>query len=373
MNIYLQMLYEKDENVKLYALNKIKGKKLDQSGCEILFSALKNSTEAVQMILIDLLNKHQYLKISEYAVNNIEKTTSPLVKATLVKSLGIGGNADNIPYIVKNLIAENSRIRANAVESISQIKGKNLTEFLLPMKDDSNHRVRLNILYALYDYAGEEFFPEIVKFASSDNKMDRAACAHTLSRIHTKRVFPVLISLLKDDESIVRKNTVKALSGEKNITYLKHFISTFLIEKNENVKKELILAMAETDSNKAVETLYKKVKEKEYNHKYPDFLKALAQLKSDMSLSILTNALESSNPENRSAAIEAIGEYKNKNIVEILLPFLKDKDEEVQLNAAKILWKFGIMNAYTSLKKIMDNGNAKVKKKAKCILTLMGL
>jgi HEAT repeat protein len=56
-----------------------------------------------------------------------------------------------------------------------------------------------------------------------------------------------------------------------------------------------------------------------------------------------------------------------------MLPYLNDRSEEVKLSAAKVLWKFGVMNAYSSLKKMLGSGSDSIKRKASIILALMGI
>ncbi|MFA5478556.1 MAG: HEAT repeat domain-containing protein [Candidatus Muiribacteriota bacterium] len=374
MNVYLKMLGENDDNIKLFALEKISASKMNEHTAAVLFSYINTVSPLVKVKIVTMLNDFKYIKMNEYSRKEIDSEKDPFVKATLVKSLGITGNTDNIPLIVKYLIDDNPRIRANAVEAVKCCGSRTVMELLIPMKDDVNHRVKMNIYLALYEAAGEDFFGDIVSFSKSDNYLLRASCAHALSKIHTKRVFPVLVSLLRDEEAVVRKNAVKAIGKEKNITYVKHFVEAFCRESDENVRNEIITAMLLTDVEKSVELLYRAVSELDNVEIKTNFIKALGVLKSDMGMSILTKYLKDGSDKIRCCAIDSLGAYGNKSIVEVLLPFLNDPSEDVQINAAKILWKFGIMNAYTSLKKmVLPDKNESIRKKARCVLALMGM
>lgn len=373
MLIYLNMLKEKDDNVKLYSIRKLNECVLDDECVDEIYNIMVDSKGFIKIKLIDLLNRLEYKKVCDYAIRNVFNEKDVKLRSVLVKSLGIGINGENSNMISKFLTDEDPRVRANAVEALLNNGIKNVNDFIEPMRTDINHRVRVNVYYALYEKSGEFYYKDLIRLSKSENKYERAAIAYILSKIESKKNFSILISLLRDEEAIVRKNAVKSLKADKNITYLKYFIDLFTKERDLSVKKELLEAMQVIDKEKSVRMLIDKIDENSSEKLISEINKAFGVLKSDKAMMFLNNNLKRSESVIRASAIEALGKYKDRSTVNVLLPFLNDNDENVKIVAAEVLWKFGITNAYTSLKKMMGNGNDKLRRKAKYILAMMGL
>jgi len=372
MNILVNMLKERDINVQLYAINKLAEKIQDDKVYKELYSLLESVPDKVKVKIITILNKANFCETVNFAKKNIENEQNPFVRSALVKSLSIDKSGTNLPLIVRCLIDDDNRVRANALEALGNLKGRNVVDLLLPMKDDSQHRVRLNVLHVLYKQYDEAIFQEFAMLSKDDDKLVRSATAFTLSKIPSRKSFPLLLNLIKDVEPMVRRNAVIALSSEKNITYLKYFVDLYMKEEDNTVKKVLVNAMMVNDTEKSVDRLFRAAEGLGDEGKWR-FCQALSIMKSDMSVSFLTKYLSSNNPKVRKECIEALGNYDQKDIIDLLLPYLNDPDEDVKLVAAKVLWKFGIMNAYTSLKKMVASRDENLKRKAKYVLSLMGL
>jgi|GEM_PF-6030371 len=372
MNIYVNMLKERDINVQLYAINKLSEERLDTPTLKELYEILENTPDKIKVRILTLLNRFNFEAAISYAKKNIEDEKNPFVRSALVKTLSIDRDGNNLPLIVRYLLDDDNRVRANAVEALGNLKGRNVVDLILPMKDDSQHRVRLNVLHILYRQHDEAVFQEFAKLSRHEDKLFRGATAYTLSRIPSRKSFPLLLNLIKDDEAMVRRNAVLALSVEKNITYLKYFVDLYMKEDDNSVKKALIKAMKVNDIEKSVERLFRAAENLGDDGKWR-FCQALSTMKSNMSVGFLTKYLPSGNPKVRKECIEALGNYEQKEIIDLLLPYLNDPDEDVKVVAAKVLWKFGIMNAYTSLKKMVTSRDDNLKRKAKYVLSLMGL
>ncbi len=367
------MLDENDENVKAYALKKLGEERLNDNVMKILLSKLNVNSDRTKVKMINILNQNGYMDTACYASKFIEREKDPYLISVMLKSLGIARSGEYVPNITAFLINSDDRVRANAVEALGMIRGGSIIDFIEPMKEDVSHRVKLNVLTILYEKRGEEAVKDFIRLSKHENKDIRAATAFSLHKVHSKKVFSVLISLLRDKEAIVRKNAVRSLMHDKNITYIKYFVEAFTREDDQSVMEEIIKALNSIDPEKAVQSLYKLVNYSMDEDFIVAFIRSLSILKCDMSVSILTKYLSHENSVIRENAVLSLGNYKDRKTVDVLLPYLHDRDADVKITAAKVLWKFGIMNAYTSLRKMLTVKDENIRKKAKYILALMGM
>ncbi|MCK9475013.1 MAG: HEAT repeat domain-containing protein [Candidatus Muirbacterium halophilum] len=373
MQMYVDMLNEQDDNVKLYALRKLVENGVGVDCIEFLEKNIVNFSDEVKSKVIDILNSNKSEFINKYALANIFSENSQEVICNLLISLTIEKSDESFRIIKSFLHNESNIIRAKAVEAMFESGFKNIIEHILPMTKDNDPLVRINAYYVLFEKSGEEFFDNIVEESKSKDENVRAYVALILSKLLCKRKFSVIQELLKDVSPIVRKNAVISMRKERNITYMKYFVDTFITEKNKEVLEEIVYSMKELDKDKSVLMLERVMVDNKSKTLLKNFLWALGKLRNEKALIILKKNLLDSDEEIRACSIDSLGEFNNRKLVDVMLPYLNDRSEEVKLSAAKVLWKFGVMNAYSSLKKMLGSGSDSIKRKASIILALMGI
>ena len=113
--------------------------------------------------------------------------------------------------VERQMLDENARVRANAIEALWTVKTAEATEMLQAALSDSSHRVVNNALIGLYLQGAPEAFGKIAELCQSQQVAVRRAMAWCLGFIADERGIPLLQTLSKDVAPVVRNRAIKSL------------------------------------------------------------------------------------------------------------------------------------------------------------------
>lgn len=122
-----------------------------------------------------------------------------------------GRTCQNPGWVHKRLGEDDSRVRANAVESLWGQDSDLVRAVLHEASRDRNHRVAVNALIGLHLNGVSGVTETLQEMALADDPMARAAAAFGMGRIPQDEFKPALEILLKDDNANVRGRALKAL------------------------------------------------------------------------------------------------------------------------------------------------------------------
>lgn len=185
----LKFIYGGDEKLKIYSIIACKKIK-DDNIKEALVKIIKESGEKDDK------------KILSAAINALSETISP----------------DLLPLIIKKgLQDEDARVRASAIEAISNLNMDKsvLIELLRPMLSENNARIIANACAALYKAGDDTIFEDINRLLKHKNKWVRASGCYVLGRIGGDNAFKLLLKYKTDGDSEVRINAARSILNFK--------------------------------------------------------------------------------------------------------------------------------------------------------------
>ena len=117
----------------------------------------------------------------------------------------------NRGQIERQMLDENARVRANAIEALWNLKTAEATEIFKAALSDSNHRVVGNALVGLHLQGSPEAFAKIAENCQSPHVAVRRAMAWCLGFIRDERGLALLQTLSKDAAPVVRNRALRSL------------------------------------------------------------------------------------------------------------------------------------------------------------------
>lgn len=193
------------------------------------------SPKASYLVKEALFSKERWLKINAIeACVNIKskelleevksiienKNTDIWVMATAVSAMGRLNEPDIIDILIPHLKNKDARVRANTIEALSSYKWEGLPEACLSLLKDRNDRVRVNAAIALWKSGHSEVFEELEKMSRDRSRWVRASAVFALGQIDDPEGIPILIRMLHDNEDMVYRNVLEALSWHGDLRSL---------------------------------------------------------------------------------------------------------------------------------------------------------
>ena len=169
-------------------------------------------------ILIDFLVKHK---------------PGENLRATIIQSLGKLKEEDSVLTISRYLDDPDPRVRANAVEALSQLgKPRDIVDFIKPCINDSNPRVRMNTAIILWQAGQRDESRRIINESiDSPDESIRVRTVYALSVIAEKELASYFYRALDDPNQRMRLYAMKGLGKIGGRDAAKALIDSLLKEK----------------------------------------------------------------------------------------------------------------------------------------------
>jgi len=126
-------------------------------------------------------------------------------------ALLVGRTARNARWAEECLVEGDSRVRANAVESLWDVDSEGVRALLWNTLSDPDNRVIGNALLGLYRLGETAVIEHILRLARDSRDLYRATAAWVMGRTGDARFQPTLVNLIRDSAQ-VRANAFRALS-----------------------------------------------------------------------------------------------------------------------------------------------------------------
>ncbi|MFA5479651.1 MAG: HEAT repeat domain-containing protein [Candidatus Muiribacteriota bacterium] len=360
-NYLLPMIKEGDIDIRVKSLRylyKLEGENLIPKLISILSSESvesKSKERIVEVLWIinspkitDLLEKLcscNELYIRRNAVISLAHTQIPKASEIIVKRLQdeehIVRNAAlmalaklNARHYVKNimplLMDKNDEVRKEAVVTIQSLIDDRELEKLEPLMKNPNLQVLKSVLeiFSNKKYFPSNFYKNVSSFMETKDDEIIKSVIKILSILKDKKTYDVLISLYNNASENIK---VEILYTLKNFNNLYAEMIPFLFEYYKNEDSPKLRAIL-TD----IISLAK-------NHTSGNILLYIVKNETDK--------------RTKSNAIEALEQYvdviEEVELVNTIMPSLKDENNRVKANAAKALWKFGGLRMVSMLEDMM--------------------
>ncbi len=120
----------------------------------------------------------------------------------------------NTAVILRQLKAEDGRVRANAIEALWEVQTPEAADIFREALGDRHHRVVVNALIGLYRQNDPSAFERLLEYAWHASELHRAAAVWALGYLEEPKGVPVLEKVAAEDGSeMVRQKAVKVLAA----------------------------------------------------------------------------------------------------------------------------------------------------------------
>lgn len=200
------------------------------------------------------------------------------VVAAMVTTLGRLCTDERILEIADLLQSPHERIVANAVEALGQARIPKATDLLLPMLSSRNNRVKANAAMALFAAGHIEVIDTLKPMMMHSDPMMRSSAAFAIGELtllaqretlleswkakrngikmfmgELQECVPMLVSLLKDPDSSVKRQAVIALGKIKDKSSVLPLIDNIDLEKDsKDIIKDIAQALRSIGSHQLV-------------------------------------------------------------------------------------------------------------------------
>lgn len=142
-------------------------------------------------------------------ISNIMQHPNAKVRSKAALLMGKGNR--NAAWVTQQLGESDDRVRANAVESLWGMDGEEACAAFLRASRDRNQRTAINGMLGLYLCGRVESLQLLAEASHHPSNLFRASSAWGMGRTQDPRFLPVLAKLVRDADSLVRSNALKAM------------------------------------------------------------------------------------------------------------------------------------------------------------------
>ena len=210
--------------------------KLDQGFSEQIIQDLSSLDPQTRLQSALLLENIQLNDKGKDALLAAMKDPSKLVRAAVVKTLGVIGD----PHMIKQLISffndPDPRVRANTIEAISSLGDRQAIQILLPFLDDENNRIRANAIVGIRKIGNFNLIPVLQKMLAHKDKNMRASALWAMGEIQDANFLNFIFQFLNDRDELLRFNAVKAI-GRINPQMLSQYLPNLRKDPSTKIRK----------------------------------------------------------------------------------------------------------------------------------------
>lgn len=196
-------------------VRKLAGKviqKLDQNFTEQVIQDLSSLDPQTRLQAALLLENIQVDDKGKDALLAAMKDPSKVVRAAIVKTLGVIGDQDLIKHLISFFNDPDPRVRANTVEAVSQLGDRQAIQILLPFLEDGNNRIRANALVGIRKVGNFNVMPIIQKMLTHRDPNMRASAIWAMGEICDPNFLNFIFPYLNDRNEMLRFNAIKAVA-----------------------------------------------------------------------------------------------------------------------------------------------------------------
>lgn len=240
-----------------------------------------DSVEAVRIAAITALIKLSPLDHAEVVdtlFEQLESETSEKSISALVAAVGKVCTSDRVLDLARFIDSPNERIVANAIETLGQIDHPKAGDLILPQLNSRNNRVKANAAMALFSRGRVEVLDTLKPMLMHSDPLMRSSAAFAIGELtllaekddlleawkrkessmklflgELQECVPMLVSLLKDPEPMVKRQSIIALGKIRDKSAVLPIIDNIDFEKDsEEIIRDVSQALRAIGSHKLV-------------------------------------------------------------------------------------------------------------------------
>ncbi len=220
-------------------VRKLAGKviqKIDQNFTDQVIQDLSSLDPQTRLQAALLLENIQIDDKGKDALLAAMKDPSKLVRAAIVKTLGVIGDNNLIKHLISFFNDPDPRVRANTIEAIATLGDRQAIQVLLPFLEDNNNRIRANALVGIRKIGNFNIVPIIQKMLTHRDANMRASALWAMGEIGDPNYLNFMFPYLNDRNEMIRFNAIKSIS-RINPQMLSQYLPVLRKDSSAKIKK----------------------------------------------------------------------------------------------------------------------------------------
>jgi HEAT repeat protein len=357
----IRSLKDNDKNVRVETIKALKAFP-DKRVFEAFIDKLNDSDDSVRAMVLASLGNFDDPKVLDLSIKFLEDK-SAFVKSTAVSNIKKMPDKRAVEPLISLLNNKDLR-KEQVVELLGIIGDKSAAEPLIDiLSNELNRDIKLSdnilkeyIIVALRKIADERAVPVLIKaFNQHKNSIDiRREAIKALGLMKDKRAIPVLIDALSDNN--LRSNAIEALGNigdPSTFDVLKGYL------EDKNLKNITIYAIGNINDDRAFKILIDSLNSRDYSF-VEMAIGSLGKRKDRRAIKPLLK-LVGRDTGSHLIVKRALDEYKDPEMVDILISLLSDEDIEIKRGAIIVLGKFEDKKAVEPLNSLLENHDLQVR------------
>ncbi len=186
--------------------------KIDQNFSDQIIQDLSSLDPQVRLQAARLLENIQVDSRGKDALLAAMKDPSKLVRAAVVKTLGVLADANLIKQLISFFNDPDPRVRANTIEAISSLGDRQAIQILLPFLEDSNNRIRANAIVGISRIGQVNYVPVLQKMLADKNANMQASAIWAIGEINNENLLNFVFPFLNHRDEMLRFNAIRTIS-----------------------------------------------------------------------------------------------------------------------------------------------------------------
>jgi HEAT repeat protein len=257
------------------------------------------------------------------------------VKATLVKTLGMQGEARDVPICYTFLEDESPRVRANAIEALELINHPNTYMIFVQWLSDSDNRVKANCIKALRKLGQQSVNRILEEMLHSEYTAYKESALYVISLSPSKQGLYLLQGFLASefDPSLVERAVHVIHSfAESGVPGSQEYLDEYYgSNEYQEIEDPSLVSFdprdLQSEDPEVILRALSRVLENQYIDMGPMMVELLQTHKEDFQVC--------------SYVIRILGELEMGEYLGQIIPFLKSEDDRVRANAVEAVGRMG--------------------------------
>lgn len=315
------------------------------------------------LIIIFIILLSGYLSAKTNTKNSDKKTIDEETMSFWEKTLNYGTTGQK-ESIVKY------------IRSRESLKGQKLIlKFLSKEKDNKVKQLMISTLIYFTNKQVIPFLLEIVKNDNDNNEELKRLAISSLGELKYKDTYKYIRKFLDSENDMLAETTLRTLGATEAKSIIDELLKRLKTEERENIRTQLILAIANIKSKKSQESLisiFTNQEEKEFDRGFA--ATGLGYIKNKRSYDLLTKYYTSGSLNIKMRIIDALGNLGYKESIDLLIESVKNDNKNVRIFGIRSLGKLKAKQAIDIIKYKKDfDPEYKVRLEAEKVLkTLTG-
>lgn len=212
----------------IYRILSSLGKLEDAAASSRIIPLLRHSDEQVAALAAETLGKIGDSTNLPLLLQQFTPTAGSRLKASILSSIArLARSSDPIQDVLAQALGDSdSRVRANAVEVIEQLKIPSAGRLLVPLLADADNRVRANVLKALWTSHDRRTLTRTLQgMVDNTNPWMRASAAFVLQHIEVEDRIRILGQLTGDPDPFVQTASWRGILSLSHPDCIPHWLS----------------------------------------------------------------------------------------------------------------------------------------------------